>query len=110
MKTLYNINKVTLIINLILVVIPFFGLIFMLITGCVQVISYIISLFLWKQIAHSLRRYFLIYPVLVSIALAILALEKDVSFVISLSLSALIGIGFVFLLKKQNDGTSTHEL
>lgn len=106
MKLLYNINKVVIIMNLILIVIPFFGLIFMFITGCIQVISFIVFLFLWKKIAYSLRRYFLIYPILVGIALAILSLEKDVSFVISLSLSASMAIGFVFLLKKQRDITA----
>lgn len=103
MKLIYNINKVVIIINVILVIIPFFALLFMTITGVVQVISYLAILTMWKRTDPSIRNYLSIYPFLVAIALGVFSLQTDVSFVISLSLSALIGIGFLFLLRKQKN-------
>lgn len=103
MKRLYNINKVIIIINLILAFIPFIGLLFMVITGITQVISYIIYLTKWRHIDTKLRNYFIAYPFLVAIVLSIISIGKDISFVISLSIAALIAIGFLFLIKKQKD-------
>lgn len=113
MKRLYNINKIVIIINLILVIIPFLGLVFMFITGCVQVISYSVCLMYWKRINSTLRNYFIVYPFLVSIALGTLYIGTDTSYAISMSIAALLAIGFLFLLKKQKDlslNTTTDEL
>ncbi|WP_299210048.1 hypothetical protein [uncultured Dokdonia sp.] len=110
MKHLYNINKVVIIINLVLVIIPFLGLVFLLVTGFFQVISFIACLIYWKRIDHSLRKYFIAYPFLAGICLGILAIETDVSFTISLSLSALLALSFLFLLKKQKDITQKNAI
>lgn len=103
MKLLYKINKVVIIINLVLVIIPFLGLAFLIVTGLFQVISFIVCLIYWKRIDQSLRKYLIAYPFLAGICLGILGIETDVSFTISLSLSALLALSFLFLLKKQKD-------
>ena len=113
MKLLYNINKVVIIINLILVIIPFLGLVFMFITGCVQVLSFLVLLLFWKRIDITLRNYFIAYPFLVSITLGILYIGTDTSYAISMGIAALLAIGFLFILKKQKDlslNTTTDEL
>jgi len=93
---------------------PFLALVFMTVTGSVQVISYIVLLFMWKRIHIKLRKYLIIYPLLAGIVLGILSIDKgDISFTISIFLSVIIAIGFLLLLKKQKDKSlklSTDEL
>ena len=96
MKIVYKINKIIIIINLILALIPFLGLLFMIITGFTQIVSYTIWISKWKHIHLTLQRYFIAYPFLVIIALGIIPINTDASFVISLSISALLAIGFLF--------------
>lgn len=109
MKTLYTVNKIVFIINLILAFIPFAGLLFMMITGAVQVTSYMIYLTKWKQIHPVLRNYFILYPFLVGITCSILAIGKDITFIISLSIATLIAICFLYITYRQNKYV-THEL
>ncbi|MFC4636237.1 hypothetical protein ACFO3O_20185 [Dokdonia ponticola] len=103
MKLLYNINKVIIGINLILIVIPFFALLFMTITGIVQVISYLVVLTMWKRTDPSTRKYLSMYPFLVGLSLGILYIGTDTSYAIAMCIAAILAIGFLFILKKQKD-------
>lgn len=72
MKTIYKINKVTVIINLILFIIPYFGLVFMMVTGVTQIIIYLIHLCYWDKTPTLFKKHLVLYGLLVITTLSFL--------------------------------------
>ncbi len=80
MKTLFKINKVIIIVNAILFIIPYFGLLFMIITGISQLTLFFIYVLKWKSIATQLKKHFIYYGVIASISIALLFMSKEFSY------------------------------
>ncbi len=108
MKTLYKINLILIIINVILGFTIYLGLLFMIITGLCQVVMYIIYLIKWKDIAQGLRTPFIRYGTIMAITLILFSLGMYYGsdhFLIPVTMitSGLLAFYFLYLSKKQYD-------
>ncbi|WP_339848790.1 hypothetical protein [uncultured Dokdonia sp.] len=103
MKTIYKINKVIVIINLILFIIPYFGLIFMMATGATQIILYLIHICYWKKIPTLFKKHLILYGLLVMATLSFLyfgeefVYAKDFVFVVSLISAGLLAFYSLYI-------------
>lgn len=77
MKYLYKINKWLIIINILLFIIPYFGLLFLIILGAVQVIMSVIIAFNFTQLAKNSKSQFILYSVITIIILIITKLTYN---------------------------------
>lgn len=107
MKTMYQINKVVLIVNVLLFIIPFLGLLFLMITAITQLTLFAVYLWKWKMIATSLKKFFILYGILATIALSLLyvinlsAYGKDTIFIVSMVLATICAVLSLYLSRKQ---------
>ncbi len=113
METIYKINKVIVIINLILALTIYFGMLFLPITGIVQIASFVYFLCHWKNINPRLKNHFIGYGISVVITLSILScinFFKSSSFFIWMPMISGICLAIYFLLlsKWQMEYTYTH--
>ncbi|WP_299683330.1 hypothetical protein [uncultured Dokdonia sp.] len=108
MQTLFKINKVIMIINAILFIIPYFGLLFMIITGISQLTLFLIYVSKWKLIATELKKYFISYGIVASISVGLLIISnkfsngQDALMIISMLLGGILSLCFLYLSKKQS--------
>ncbi|TVZ53160.1 hypothetical protein OD90_2357 [Dokdonia sp. Hel_I_53] len=109
MKKIYSLNKILIIINIGLFIIPYFGLLFMIITGVVQIILFFIYVMKWNQIPQSNKKQLLVY---VAICLIIFigiyyssASEyyNDLILSMLLIISGLLELYFLYISKKLSD-------
>ena len=108
MKTLYKINLILIITNVILGFTIYLGLLFMIITGICQVLMYIIYLIKWKDISKELKTSFIIYETTTIITLILFSIGTQYhsgNFLIPVSMitSAMLAFYFLYLSKKQSD-------
>lgn len=107
MKTLYKINLILVIINVILGLTIYLGLLFMIITGVCQVVMYLIYLSKWKDISKELKTPFIKYGIITVITLSVFSYalydESDFLFTLPMITSGLLAFYFLYISKKQRD-------
>lgn len=114
MKTLYMINKVLIIINVILGLTIYFGLLFMIITGFAQVVMFIVYLSKWKKISDQYKTHFITYGCLTIITLIALFISvqlnhhADTIILLSLFMGGGLAFYFLYLSKKQYEFYNTN--
>ena len=104
MKNIYTINKFVIVANLLLYITIYGGLLFQIVTGTIQVISFLIYLFLWKKIDRSLLKHFISYGICMLIVLSLFFTSMSFNHpmtIIAIFASALLAVYFVFLSKWQ---------
>jgi len=108
MKTLYKINSIIIIINVILGFTIVLGLLFMQVTGLCQVITYFIYLGQWNKISNELKTPFKLYGLLTTITLIVFFSINQSRYLTDETIPILIFSGFLafyflYLSKKQKD-------
>jgi len=106
MKTLYKINLILIIANVILGFTIYLGLLFMIITGITQIIMYTIYLTKWSNISKELKIPFIKYGTLTAITLIGLSLgiyyeSSDFLVPVTMIASGILAFYFLYLSKKQ---------
>ena len=106
MKNVYTVNKVLLIVNTLLFLTIYFGLLFLIVTGIVQILCFIYYMVHWEKIDPKLELYFRSYGVLVPLILCpFLFLEYLGDYMglllIPLIAGSILAICFTLLSRKQ---------
>lgn len=106
MKNIYTINKIIIIVNLILYITLFGGLLFQMVTGTIQIISFIVYLFVWKKLDKTLHKHFIAYGItmitIVSIFFTSISFNHPMT-LFAIIASALLAVYFLFISKWQTD-------
>ena len=108
MKIMYRVNQIVLIINLILVIIPPIGLLFMIPLGVIQVVSSLWLLTQYKQTSKSIKWMNSIHLLLTVLVLGTMYFiaedysnlsysHKEMIFIMGMFISGLLGVFFVYV-------------
>lgn len=100
MKIVYQINKITLIINLLLFLIPWFGMLFMMPLGFIQVVSSIWLLTQKKRTSRNIQRMVTIHLILSFIVITVMYYinnQWDWVFITGMIISGLLAFFFMFV-------------
>lgn len=114
MKTLFLINKTLIITNAILFITVYGGLLFLPITGVIQVCCFVHLLFRWSDVAPHLKKYFIIYGAVTVLNLSLLICliyfsSFDFLFWLPIILGIALSIYFLILTYKQSEYTLTSQ-
>ncbi|ANH60131.1 hypothetical protein [Dokdonia donghaensis] len=114
MKTIYLLNKILVSINAFLFLLYYIGLLFLPITGAIQVCCFVYLLFRWSDVAPHLKKYFIIYGVVTVLSLSLLLCLKyfsslDFLFWLPIILGIALSIYFLILTYKQSEYTLTSQ-
>ena len=104
MKNIYLINKIVIVANLLLYITIYGGLLFQMVTGTIQLLSFFIYLLLWKKLDKRLLKHFLAYGICTFIIL--IFFFTSISFnhpmtLVAIITSALLAAYFLFISKWQ---------
>ena len=110
MKTIYLLNKILVSINAFLFLLYYIGLLFLPITGAIQVCCFVYLLFRWSDVAPHLKKYFIIYGVVTVLSLSLLLCLNyfssfDFLFWLPITLGIALSIYFLILTYKQSEYT-----
>ncbi len=109
MRKIYTINKILIIVNIALFIIPYFGLLFMIITGVVQLTLFLIYMFRWKQIPKNNKKQLIWYIAICSIIFISIYYSSaseyynDLIPSMLLIISGLLALYFLYISKKLSD-------
>lgn len=114
MKTIYLLNKILVSINAFLFLLYYIGLLFLPITGAIQVCCFVYLLFRWSDVAPHLKKYFIIYGVVTVLSLSLLLCLNyfssfDFLFWLPIILGIALSIYFLILTYKQSEYTLTSQ-
>ena len=107
MRTIYKINKVVVIFNLVLVIISYFTMLFLPITGIIQLVMFGMYCIIWQSVAEPLKKHFAVYGFLVFISLRLLFFSgkleyyRDFSLISSMVLGGLLSLYFLVICTSQ---------
>ena len=107
MKTIYKINKVVVIVNLILFLTIYFGMLFLPVTGIVQLVMFGIYCYKWQSVVEPLKKHFVIYGSLALLSLGLLFLSPGLgywdgfSLISSMVLGGLLSLYFLQITRRQ---------
>ncbi len=108
MKTLFLINKTLIITNAILFITIYGGLLFLPITGAIQVCCFVYLLSRWSYVAPHLKKHFITYGAVTVLSLSLLLCLQyfsslDFLFWLPIILGIALSIYFLILTHKQSE-------
>ncbi|WP_299150618.1 hypothetical protein [uncultured Dokdonia sp.] len=114
MKTIFLLNKILVSINAFLFLLYYIGLLFLPITGAIQVCCFVYLLYRWSDVAPHLKKYFIIYGVVTVLSLSLLLCLNyfssfDFLFWLPIILGIALSIYFLILTYKQSEYTLTSQ-
>jgi hypothetical protein len=102
MKLIYETNKWWMITTLLLYLTFWGGILFQILLGLIQLISYFIYIANWSKIKGSLKKPFIIYGIITSLLLAFLFSGINESIFIVWGTSGIVAFYFLYLSYQQN--------
>lgn len=108
MKTIYILNKVLIVINLVLFLTIYFGLLFLPITGITQLVCFLFFLSHWKKMDPSIKKHLRYYGISVLITLGILLSLQylqnlDLLFWLPIIFGGILSIYFLLITERQSN-------